>query len=335
MRILVTGGGGFLGRNLVRLLALDAGNEIVVVSRSPVQQVARDYAGNTPNVRYVDGVDIESQSCISGHVNGVETVYHLAARIEFDTRSLQRDFDTNVIGTLNVLRCCEDAGVKTLVIVSSIASMGYTDDGSPVTEDFRFDWDARPHNVYMRTKWFADQAVLAAPTKNTRVVIANPTVIVGPGATGNIFKLFKYAATAPLILGPTGKVNIADVRDVAAGLIHLSVHGKHKERYIVGGDEHANFYDLLKLIVQALGKHTPVLPLPKLMATLLCPVLQLLEAGGMNFEAKKTTSKHLAISFQDIFASNAKMRATGWAPAGGIRKTVTESVAWYKDAKLL
>jgi nucleoside-diphosphate-sugar epimerase len=87
MRILVTGGGGFLGRNLVRLLALDAGNEIVVVSRSPVQQVARDYAGNTPNVRYVDGVDIESQSCISGHVNGVETVYHLAARIEFDTRS--------------------------------------------------------------------------------------------------------------------------------------------------------------------------------------------------------------------------------------------------------
>lgn len=335
MRTLVTGGGGFLGRNLVRLLAQDPANEIAVVSRTQPAQVSRDYAGNRPNVRYVHGVDIESPACISGQLDGVETVYHLAARIEFDNRSLQRDFDTNVVGTLNVLRCCVDAGVKTLVIVSSIASLGYTDDGSPVTEEFSFDWDNRPNNAYMRTKWFADQVVQAAPTGNTRVVIANPTVIVGPGATGNIFKLFTYAASAPLILGPTGKVNIADVRDVAAGLIHLSVHGKHKERYIVGGDEHANFYELLHMIVKALGKRTPVLPMPKLTATLLCPVLKFLEACGMNFETKKTTSKHLAISFQDIFASNAKMRATGWKPAGGIAKTVNETVAWYKAEKLL
>lgn len=129
-RVLVTGGAGFIGANLVRLL-LEESHRVRVLDNFS--------AGRK---EYLDGLDLEiaegdilDKEMVAQAVAGMDSVVHLAAQtgVPGSLADPQRDCEVNVIGTLNVLEGCRHAGVDRFVFASSNAPLGRQP--PPATED--------------------------------------------------------------------------------------------------------------------------------------------------------------------------------------------------------
>ena len=125
MKILVTGGAGFIGKHLVRSL-IHQGYEILVIDRKPADHFFSTTEFATAGVQYLS-YDIRNKACDSAILNfAPETVYHLAADIldrasELDPISTA---DQNILGTLRIFEAAKHAGAKTFVFASSSAVYG-------------------------------------------------------------------------------------------------------------------------------------------------------------------------------------------------------------------
>lgn len=130
MKVLVTGGAGFIGANLVRLL-LNKGYEIRVLDNFSVGRCA--YLTDL-DVEVLEG-DILDNQAVDRAVAGVAGIVHLAAQtgVPGSVADPRRDCEINVIGTLNLLEACRHAGVSRFVFASSNAPLGRQ--SPPATED--------------------------------------------------------------------------------------------------------------------------------------------------------------------------------------------------------
>lgn len=149
MTILVTGGSGFLGRNLVQYLQRQG-----AAVRSFDQAPSPD-----ANVETIIG-DLRDQDALIAACEGVETVLHTASAVSQELGKPQWLYDVNVRGTENVIAACARQGVKKLIYTSSIDVVF---DGSPIRDGDETLPYARHHlDYYGTTKMLAEKAVLAA-----------------------------------------------------------------------------------------------------------------------------------------------------------------------------
>ena len=130
MRVLVTGGSGFLGIGVVAGLAA-AGHEVTSGDlRVPD-------GGALPRVRHVR-LDVTDAAAVSSAVAGHDDVVHLASVVDPDGMGRDAAYRVDVDGTRNVLDACIEHGVRRLVVSSSGAAYGYhADNPVPITEDWR------------------------------------------------------------------------------------------------------------------------------------------------------------------------------------------------------
>ncbi len=143
MKVLVTGGAGFIGAHLVGALAA-AGDEVVVLDN-----LRRGDAAKLPNrVRFVEG-DIRDPAAVRAALDGCARVYHLAAQSNVLGAVSDADysFTSNVVGTYNVLVAARDAGVERMVFTSSREAYGEADQ-LPVDEEQAMN----PKNSYGASK---------------------------------------------------------------------------------------------------------------------------------------------------------------------------------------
>lgn len=169
-RILVTGGGGFLGSVIVRKLAA-RGDRVVSLARN-------FYPGiDLPNVEQVRG-DIGDLECVMRACAGVDAVIHAAARA--GTWGDYGDYHrTNVAGTENVIEACRKHGVGALVHTSTPSVVI---DGREIRgDDESLPYPDKHHSPYSATKALAEKAVLDAAKQGLPAVILRPHVIWGPG----------------------------------------------------------------------------------------------------------------------------------------------------------
>ncbi len=154
MKVLVTGGAGFIGSNLVRYL-LSEGNEVTVLDN-----LLSGYAENLkpfPEVRFIEG-DIRDGAALSSAVQGAEVVFHLAASVG-NKRSIDfpiDDADINAMGTVKVLEAARNAGARKVVTSSSAAVFGELKT-LPIAEDHPID----PDSPYGATKLCAEKLSLS------------------------------------------------------------------------------------------------------------------------------------------------------------------------------
>ena len=121
MRSLVTGGAGFIGSHLVDAL-LQKGNEVVVLDNLATG-LRDNLGGHWRDLEFVRG-DIRHPHGLRKAVSEAEVVFHLAASVGRSVRFPRLDFDTNALGTLNVLRACKEEKVDRVVIASSVMVYG-------------------------------------------------------------------------------------------------------------------------------------------------------------------------------------------------------------------
>jgi dTDP-glucose 4,6-dehydratase len=260
MRILVTGGAGFIGANFVQhVLAEHAEDELVTFD-------LLTYAGNLANLepvmderrhRFVRG-DIADAAAVSAALGGIEAVVHFAAESHVD-RSISDASDflrTNVVGTQVLLDAARAAGVRRFVQVSTDEVYGSLGPSGAFTEESPL----RPNSPYAASKAGADLLVRAAQrTHGLDAVITRCSNNYGPYQfPEKLIPLFVTNALAdqPLPLYGDG----CQVRD----WIHVADHcraldlvlrrGRSGEIYNIGGGNERRNVDVAHLILKTLGK---------------------------------------------------------------------------------
>ena len=195
MRILVTGGAGFLGLALCRGLR-ERGHEVLSFQRSHSQDLAALGVGQIRG-------DLADASAVMHAANGADAVFHNAAKAGA-WGSYDSYFQANVIGTRNVLAACRAHGVGRLVYTSTPSVThrathpveGLGADEVPYGEDFQA--------PYAATKAIAEQEALAASTGALAVVALRPRLIWGPGDNHILPRLVERARAGRLRIVGSG-----------------------------------------------------------------------------------------------------------------------------------
>lgn len=151
MKLLVTGGAGYIGGTVAHQLA-DAGHEVIVLD-----DLSTGYAENVPESARLIQIPIHRADDVLTPGSGFDAVLHFAAEIEVaeSVADPDRFWRTNIEGSLALMRAMRRAGVRRLIF-SSTGSM-YTG-RAPFTEDS----PVQPRNPYAATKWTVDQMIQAA-----------------------------------------------------------------------------------------------------------------------------------------------------------------------------
>ncbi|MCY1718787.1 NAD-dependent epimerase/dehydratase family protein [Prolixibacteraceae bacterium Z1-6] len=180
IKVLVTGGGGFVGMALVRRL-VQSGYQVSSFSRNIYKEHKQ------MGVKSIQG-DITDADALEMACEGVEAVFHVAAKVGIWGN--KNDFyKVNVAGTEKVIRACRKKNVKKLIFTSS-ASVVF--DGSDLLDvDEALAYPQKPVSFYTSTKAEAEQLVLAANSEVLRTISLRPHLIWGPGDTQLIPKIIR------------------------------------------------------------------------------------------------------------------------------------------------
>jgi UDP-glucose 4-epimerase len=185
MRVLVTGGAGFIGSHLVVRLVRDQVDDVIVVDnlhRGSLENLAQCFE----RIRFVKG-DIRDRGLLTEWMRGAEVVYHLAAQsnVMGAEEEVEYSFSTNVTGTLNVLRAACEAGVRRLVFTSSREVYG-DPDSLPVPETAPL----KPKNAYGASKVAAEMYCRVFAGKGVQVSILRLANVYGARDFGRVIPIF-------------------------------------------------------------------------------------------------------------------------------------------------
>ncbi len=265
-RSLVTGGGGFIGRHLVRLL-LERGERVRVLDIVPADGAPAD--GLPQSAEMVLG-SITDAACVREAMADVERVYHLAANPNLWAPRAASFLEVNHLGTRTVLAEAERRGVERVVYTSTESILKKSpgmrlwrqQEAAPIDERVELGVEDMP-GPYCRSKFLAEAEAHAAARRGLPVVIVNPTMPIGPGDR-------HLTPPSRMLLGfLNGEMpayldcvfNLVDARDVAAGHILAAERGQVGERYILG-NTNIGLKQLLDLLHELTGLAMPRLRIP-------------------------------------------------------------------------
>jgi dihydroflavonol-4-reductase len=228
MRALVTGANGHIGSHVVRRCLAD-GIEPVAFVRPGAD--LRALAGVDVERRTGDVLDADS---VRRACEGVELVFHLASPHRNYAPDPEAIVRPAVEGTKNVFAAARAAGVRRVVVTSSGAAVGFTDDPSKPLDETAFLASAK--SAYTRSKIEAEAvARKEAEAGGLEVVITNPSGVFGP----RDYRITPAsAALRGLLQGDPSFLGVCatDVRDVAACHVLAARKGRPGQRYLVTGD---------------------------------------------------------------------------------------------------
>ena len=252
--ILITGATGYIGAQLVYGLLRQFGS--TVRCRVTVRNGSDASFFDDLPVEIVRA-DVHDPMAIIEAVQGAEVVFHCAGLIAYTSSFRNRLYETNVIGTRNVVNACLAANVKRLVVTSSIAAVGAEEVLESDEQSTFNEWQRR--NPYMESKHLAELECLRGVAEGLDVVMVNPGVVIGrgegknaPGSSSNEVLQMIYRGKLPLC--PVGGTGFVDVRDVIAAHIAAWQKGETGERYIIVG-ESLTFRELFARIAALPGSH--------------------------------------------------------------------------------
>ena len=301
---LVTGATGLLGSHLVRALA-DRGDELRLLIRRQSDTSALE------GVEYerVTG-DITDTRAVRRAVDGVDCVFHLAAKSSMETADADRTFAVNVGGTRLIADEALAAGVERFVHTSSVAAIGPAPPGGRTDENQAFTIGYLGI-AYANSKHEAEGEVLRAAAHGLDAVIVNPTFTLGP-SIGNVtsmsIEVVRRFLQRRIPVYVDGGLNVVDVRDVAAGEILAAEKGRTGERYILGG-RNFTMQRLLADLSRISGVPVPALRLPPQLAI---GGAQLSERLGLGLGITVEQTRSAALWW--TYSSAKAKRELGFAP---------------------
>jgi dihydroflavonol-4-reductase len=229
MKILLTGGTGFLGSTLWPLLKAQ-GHELKLLQRT------ESFAATKAGVPTVKG-SLTDRDSIRRALEGVEVVYHLAGRVSRDPKDARLMYELHVEGTKLLLQEAHTAKVKRIVLASTSGAIGVSKTERVATEDDPYPIEVVGHWPYYTSKIFEEKlAISFCRDKQLPLVVLNPSLLLGPGddrlsSTGDVVSFMNRDIPAM----PSGGLSFVDVRDAADAFANALERGLLYERHLLGG----------------------------------------------------------------------------------------------------
>jgi nucleoside-diphosphate-sugar epimerase len=255
MRILVTGGTGFVGSHLVRRL-LARGHQIVSLDKSPG---LFDDELRSAGASLITG-SVTNAEDVNRAMEGCELVYHLASPFGDILQPDKVYWDIEVNGTRNVLEAAERHQVRRIIHCSTQGVHGIIerppgDENSPV----------EPRDYYCYSKAEGERVCQEFIAKGMDIVIVRPTSVYGPGDTRGWLKLYRMVASGWFLMIGDGKTmnhpvyvdNLVDVFELVAD--KPSAKGRV---YLAGDDKSVSLTELVRGVGNALGSNVRIVRFP-------------------------------------------------------------------------
>jgi nucleoside-diphosphate-sugar epimerase len=324
-RVLVTGGGGFLGKAIVRRLVA-RGDRVRSISRGRYSELAE------LGVEQIQG-DIADAAAVAHACRGVSVVVHTAAKAGVWGRTA--DFvRTNVTGTRNILAACRGEDVRAFVYTSSPSVIFDGTDMEGVNESVPY--PKRFHAVYPQTKARAEQAVLAAARQGLAAVILRPHLIWGPEDPHFVPRIVRRARLLRRVGDGTNRVdtiyidNAADAHVLAVDRL-LADPGLTGRIYFISQNDPIPLWDMVNGILQAAGCGPVQGSLSPRLAWLAGTVLELVyRLLPLKGEPRMTRFLARELATAHWFDTGAARRDLGFDPAVTTEEGLRRLAQWLK-----
>ena len=315
MKVLVTGGSGFIGRALIPQLNM-AGHDVIVSSRDEGMVLPGAV------IRLVGELGPETDW--SAALEDIEAVIHLAARVhvmnETATDPVAENRRINTEGTVRLARQAAVSGVKHFIFLSTIKVNG------EATGDMPFHAADRPspQDPYAIAKLEAEQALLGITDKSAmRADIIRPPLVYGPGVRGNFASLLGLCAKGlPLPLSSIdNRRSLIYVGNLVSLVGHILDHPKADGGiYLVRDGEDVSTPELIKRVSAALGITPRIFPFPQFLLAI---------AGALG-------GKSAAVSrlIESLVADDSLTRSDlDWTPPFSMVQGLQETADWFKNKR--
>ena len=322
MKILVTGGSGYIGSAVVREL-LEGGSELRVLVRKSDDLSNLD--GLDVELAYGDITDFHS---VMRALDECDRVFHLAAIYAIwlpDTKLMDW---VNVNGTRNVLEACLRKGIERVVYTSSVAALGAHGREHPANESARFNL-SHTRDAYYLSKYRAEQVALDYSRRGLPVVIVNPTNPCGPRdivPTPNgqlIINVIKGRLPGYV----DGGINVSDISDTARGHVLAMEKGRVGEKYVLG-NTNLSVKEYFDLIAELGGAKSPSIRIPSSVAVFSGHLYELLAMATRR--PPVTTAAWVRVGSQYSFWDSSKAVEELGMPQTRIRESIQGAIDWFR-----
>ncbi|MBN4058899.1 NAD-dependent epimerase/dehydratase family protein [bacterium AH-315-J04] len=330
MKTLVTGGGGFLGSHIVKLLC-DRGDEVVALGRNKYPAIEKMGAR-------VLQADIRDKAAMRDACVGMDVVFHVAAIPGIWGK--RRDFwEINVDGTANMIDACRAAQVPKLIYTSSPSVVFGRESLCGVNESQPYPKRYVAH--YPHTKAVAERAVLAANSAELATVAIRPHMIWGPGDPHLIPRVIARANAGRLRQVGDGK-NLVDITYIDnAARAHILAADALSEKnacagraYFISQGQPVSLWAWLGDLLEKLNIDRPGKRVPWRLAYYLGAALEASYAVlRISAEPPMTRFVSLQLSQSHYFDISAAKKDFGYEPVVSTNEGTERLLAWLQSGK--
>jgi dTDP-glucose 4,6-dehydratase len=305
VRHVITGGSGFLGQRLARLLAAKGVRVVLFDLAEPADQSARRI-GSFVKGDVTAAADLDRLELKPGDV-----VHHLAARQFGDAVPWRGRYDwfsaVNVTGTREVIAAMIRAGVNRMVYFST--DMTY---GLPTVIPVPPSHAQQPLGPYGASKLAAERLIKQAGKEGISATIFRPRLITGPGRLGifaKLFRLIRRGLPVPLVGNGANRYQMISVDDCAHAAVRTVELGCPAGPFNLGSANPPTARELIKSIIRHANSRSLLIPTP---APLVKAALLTLDALGLGLMYQE----QFRIANVDILLDTSETRRVlGWEPA--------------------
>jgi dihydroflavonol-4-reductase len=321
---IVTGGAGFIGSHLVRVL-VKHGQTVRVLERPGAS------IDHLPLDR-IDAVfaDIRDQEAVRKAVRDCRHVYHLAANPNLWAQRRGQFRQVNYFGTVNVLEEALEAGAQRILHTSTESILTRTRQTAPIAEDQH----VTPRDVigpYCRSKYLAEVHAKRLAERGAPIVIVNPTLPVGPGDRG------RSPPTQMILDFCRGKrneyldadLNLIDVRDVADGMVQALQRGRTGRRYLLG-HENLSIRRVFGILAQLTGVPEPRWRVPYSLALAAAYVSEFIADVATHRIPAATVTGVKLTRRRMHFDPRHSLKELGLKPRP-VRESLADAVCWFRE----
>jgi nucleoside-diphosphate-sugar epimerase len=311
--ILVTGGTGLTGSHLLyELTRRDFPVRALRRRHSSTDYVRNIFSlySQTPDallakITWIDADLLDFDSLIEA-TRGIDTVYHAGAYVSFDPSKNDLLLDTNVRGTANLVDACLLNGVREICHISSVAALGEANESGIIDENCLWT-KSKGQSSYAKSKFWGEMEIWRAAEQGVRVVIVNPSVILGPGrwdsGSGQLFSTI--AKGIPFYTeGVTGYV---DVRDVARAMVLLMANPDISGEKFILNSENVSYKFLFTAIARSVNRKPPRIRIEPWVIKIAYPIAKFL--GFFVGRGAAISRENLRSAFTKSYYSSRKITA--------------------------
>jgi 2-alkyl-3-oxoalkanoate reductase len=327
-RVLVTGGGGFLGKALIKRL-LTHTPHIRSLSRSRYPEL--DALG----VEQVQG-DVSDPVAVERACRERDLVYHVAAKTGGMWGPYQGFYETNVVGTRHIIKACIKQKIAYLIHTSS-PSVVYDGDADVMGVDESAPYPGRYQTAYQETKAQAERLVVQACQENVvRAIILRPHLIWGPGDTHFVPRIIKQAKSLRRVGDGQNRIDTTYIDNAVQAHVlaaeKLMANQQLSGRiYFISQGEPICLWDMVNRLLAAAGQAPVKKSIPKGLAYVIGWVLECVyKSLGIASEPRMTRFLANELSRSHWFDISAAKRDLGYVPEVSLTEGLKQLREWIE-----